>query len=439
MDASVVAVGNMGFVRSVDAIRLKAVESSGEKALYEDKSGYPIVYASGSTDWNEPQKVGSCLFIDAPEAQISINGSPSGKDRAFVLNPKPGNYLIRVVCNDGTIFEEKKNVSSASVEVRRFQTLGSIEVSVASPGEFWMDSRMVRSLSPATNAIMEDISPGTHYLEFRYSNRETEKINAVVSPGKRFSAIFSKEDIMVNVVGGSFQMGSPSFENGRNSNEGPQHSVALSSFSIGKHEVSFDEYDEFCTTTGRKKPGDSGWGRGTRPIINVNWFDAVEYCNWYSRQKGLKQAYGIIGTDVLCDFGANGYRLPTEAEWEYVAKGANQRGAQKVKYSGSDNLDTIAWYPGNSGDKTHPVGQKAPNALGIFDMSGNVWEWCWDWSNGYSIGDQSEPTGAVSGSTRVIRGGSWSSVTANLRTAFRGSDSPDDMGNDLGFRLARRP
>jgi len=246
----------------------------------------------------------------------------------------------------------------------------------------------------------------------------------------------------VLVPGGTFIMGSPSSEAGRYDKE-VQHQVSLSSFAISKYDVTFDEYDAYCQTTGLAKPSDSGWGRGARPVINVNWYEAVAYCNWKSKQDGLRPAYTINGTTVSCDFGAKGYRLPTEAEWEYAAKGGPQASslAQNAVYAGSANLDQVAWYSGNSGSKPHPVGQKAPNSFGLYDMAGNVWQWCWDWYGAYSMGSQGDSRGAASGSYRVLRGGSWLDDDARyLRSAYRGADVPGNRNvpgvrANRGFRL----
>jgi formylglycine-generating enzyme len=214
--------------------------------------------------------------------------------------------------------------------------------------------------------------------------------------------------------------------------------VSVSSFAISKYDLTFGEYDAYCAATGAAKPNDQGWGRGPRPVINVSWYDAVAYCNWRSQQDGKRPAYTISGTNVSCDFSANGYRLPTEAEWEYAAKGgpAASSLALNAVYAGSADLDAMAWYGGNSGKTTHPVGQKVPNSLGLYDMSGNVYEWCWDWDGSYSAGSQSDPTGASSGDHRVIRGGSQSEDYAGyLRSARRNSNYPNNWAPYMGFRL----
>lgn len=127
------------------------------------------------------------------------------------------------------------------------------------------------------------------------------------------------------------------------------------------------------------------------------------------------------------------FDLPTEAEWEFAARGGRNSG--NYKYSGSDNLDYVAWHDGNSGSRTHPVGQKAKNELGLYDMTGNVWEWCKDWYGSYPSNAQTNPTGPSSGSDRVTRGGSWRYDARYSRVSYRGNTTPDDRGNDLGLRL----
>ncbi|HDQ45386.1 MAG TPA: hypothetical protein ENN17_07825, partial [bacterium] len=214
---------------------------------------------------------------------------------------------------------------------------------------------------------------------------------------------------MALIEGGTFQMGD-TFGEGH-SDEKPVHSVTVRSFYLAQTEVTFDEYDAFCTATKRKKPSDSGWGRGRRPVIHVTWFDAVEFCNWKSRQEGLTPCYQRSGDNVAWDRNANGYRLPTEAEWEYAAR----EGGRKVRFgNGKDiadpaeiNFNGSAQYKksfsvaGVYRRKTMPVGSFSPNRLGLYDMSGNVWEWCWDWYGSYGGGAQSDPAGPSSGRCRV--------------------------------------
>ena len=163
-----------------------------------------------------------------------------------------------------------------------------------------------------------------------------------------------------------------------------------------------------------------------------------------SRKMGLSPAYDIGGEGVRWDLGADGVRLPTEAEWEYSARGGSQ--SQGYIYSGSNNLGEVAWWLENSGRKSHPVGQKKANELGIHDMSGNVYEWCWDYSDYYQADSQVDPRGPLQGERRIIRGGYWSAVAGGadidekgfLLTASRSNDLPEsNRYNQIGFRIAR--
>ncbi len=167
----------------------------------------------------------------------------------------------------------------------------------------------------------------------------------------------------------------------------------MGDFYISQTEVTFAQYDEFCNETGYERPDDEGWGRGNRPVINVNKEDANKFCEWLSERTGKK------------------IRLPEESEWEYAARGGNK--SKGYEYSGSNNLDEVGWYLENSGEKTHEVGTKRPNELGIYDMSGNVWERV--------------------GKAAVIRGGSWYSDYNLCEVSYR--VSYNYRYNDIGFRI----
>jgi len=254
----------------------------------------------------------------------------------------------------------------------------------------------------------------------------------------------AKAPEQVLVKAGIFQMGNTRRDGVGNSDEKPVHIVKLTyDYYIGKYEVTFNEYDAYCEATGESKRNVEGWGRGDRPVISVSWYDAKEYCNWLSEQEGLSKAYDSEGklldkngkqtTDITQ---VEGYRLPTEAEWEYAARGGH-KSSEDYEYSGSNRILTNVWFKDNSNHKTHEVAQKQSNELGIYDMSGNVWEWCYDkYSRDYYTVSPKENPINFNSTHHVIRGGGWDSCAESCRVAAR-SYSWHWARNDIGFRLAR--
>ncbi|MCL2479314.1 MAG: formylglycine-generating enzyme family protein [Treponema sp.] len=231
---------------------------------------------------------------------------------------------------------------------------------------------------------------------------------------------------MILIDAGTFTMGSPSGEGGRSANEGPQHQVTVSSFYMDKYPVTQAEYKDITGKTPSMFKGDN------LPVEQVSWFDAVDYCNKLSVKEGLTPVYKVTGSIVEWISGANGYRLPTEAEWEYAC-----RAGTKTPYSGGTSVAALGWYSGNSGNTTHPVGLKQPNAWGIYDMHGNVLEWCWDWLGNYTADAQTDPRGPVSGTSRVYRGGCWRFEAYQTRSAFRFGNYPNLRTFLAGFRVVR--
>jgi len=286
---------------------------------------------------------------------------------------------------------------------------------------------------------------------------------ATVIPTAVTNATSVAEPPMVSIPGKAFEMGSNVC-----SYEEPVHSVTVSSFNMFKYEVRNSDYVLFLNSEGNQTEGGFKWidltadefqgitggpGAGTfsvvpgyenRPVVYVNWYGAVAYCNWLSSQQGLTPCYGPInnrGNDPSVWRTLNGYRLPTEAEWEYAC-----RGGSTAEYYWGDpcppdppNIGNYAWYPTNSGGNHHDVGQLLPNSFGLYDMSGNVCEWCSDWftPDYYGISSDTNPTGPTSDLTRVIRGGSWNGNPGDCRSANRYSDSPVLRFNYLGFRPVR--
>jgi sulfatase modifying factor 1 len=233
---------------------------------------------------------------------------------------------------------------------------------------------------------------------------------------------------LVFVEGGSFSMGS----NDGNPSEQPVHKVQVDSFYISKYEVTQSQWAEImgASPTLNKGKGDK------YPVYNVTWSDATDFCNNLSIKEGLTPCYSGTGAGIECDFSTNGYRLPTEAEWEYAARGGKK--SQNYLYAGSNNADEAGWNSDNAEGMTHEVGLKAANELGIYDMSGNMWEWCGDWYGAkyYASSPSLNPTGPSSGIYRVLRGGGWGIFADGLRCSNRyyGAHRSDA---DCGFRCVR--
>ena len=273
---------------------------------------------------------------------------------------------------------------------------------------------------------------------------------------------YSMPDNFVHIKGGTFMMGSPEDEAERTKYE-EQHSVTVSSFYMSKYQVTQKEWYEVMGTTLRQemyKKDDSGrhlCGEGDNyPMYYMNWYDAVEYCNKRSLKEGLTPAYDIdkkrrdpnnkSGYDdirwfVKLNSDANGYRLPTEAEWEYACRAGTTTPFNTGNYITTDQANFDGRYPYNNYTKgiyrksTTPVGSFAPNPWGLYDMHGNVWEWCWDWYGGYSKTDQTNPMGPVSGEACISRGGSWYNGVGGLRSSHRVYTARSDGGKGSGFRL----
>lgn len=254
-------------------------------------------------------------------------------------------------------------------------------------------------------------------------------------------------DGLVLIKGGTFDMGSPDDEMQRENDE-QQHSVTLDDFYISPYEVSQEEYEEIMGENPSHFKGEN------LPVENVSWYEAIEYCNRLSEQEGLTPVYTIDGDQVSWDLSANGYRLPTEAEWEYAAraetttpfntetsisdKHANYYGHYpygiEENYFSQDNLETK---PGEYRQTTVEVNSFNPNKWGLYNMHGNVREWVYDYYGTYDLENTDNPTGPVTGSLKVNRGGGWNDYAKHLRSAYRSSLPPEQKDSNLGFRVAR--
>jgi formylglycine-generating enzyme required for sulfatase activity len=295
-----------------------------------------------------------------------------------------------------------------------------------------------------------------------------------------FAACSQTTSKMVCVEGGSFRMGD-TFGDGK-TNEGPVHEVSLRTFLIGKYEVTVGEFREFVEETGYvtvaekgegclviksngrvEKEPDASWRnvyreQGERhPVVSVSWYDAIAYCNWRSRREGAQPCYSGTGDAITCDFNANGYRLATEAEWEYAARS----GGKKHKYAwgnGQPYVDGRAaanirdeaakrayqienvWEAYDDGyPDASPVGSFASNSLEVHDMSGNVYEWCWDWwhEDYYGRSPSDDPTGPTEGVMRACRDVGYGCPAPQIRVTSRGKGKPSLCFGWGGFRLVR--
>ncbi|MBN1592056.1 MAG: formylglycine-generating enzyme family protein [Candidatus Coatesbacteria bacterium] len=251
----------------------------------------------------------------------------------------------------------------------------------------------------------------------------------------------STELTMLVIPGGPFVQGSPTYEEGHNDDESPQRTVDLQAFTISKTEITQKQFRDVMGWNDSYFEGDD------LPVERVSWFDCVSFCNKLSAASGRQMCYimtnieyyedHITWADVTWDHGANGYRLPTEAEWECACRA----GTTTRYYSGDTDVDVgcYMWYCSNSGSTTHPVGDLEANPWGLYDMSGNVWEWCWDWyaADYYSTGPDLGPVGPGGGVYRVLRGGSYYNSHLACRSACRFDLMPRDRRDNLGFRVAK--
>ncbi len=246
---------------------------------------------------------------------------------------------------------------------------------------------------------------------------------------------------MALIPAGSFRMGNVTGHAAGKYDELPVHTVIISRpFLMSRTEITQEQFFALMDTLFAPVEGSD------MPVTNVEWYDATTYCNKRSLREGLDPCYSGWGMSIVCDFSANGYRLPTEAEWEYACRA----GSETDFYSGNmlypqrgpldKALDLAGWYSGNSDYRPHAVARKSMNAFGLFDMHGNAAEWCWDW-HAYVMYQNSpleDPKGPSSGSTRIVRGGALGSYASDCRSAARGLGGPDIRGSQLGFRVVRR-
>lgn len=261
---------------------------------------------------------------------------------------------------------------------------------------------LTRQLLLADSSPKPGTGNSTYVQRPSISSNQQSQVREIDVNGVKFKMIY--------VAGGTFTMGATAEQAGYENDETPAHQVTLSDYFIGETEVTQELWYAVMGTN------PSNFTRSSRnPVENVSWHDCQAFIQKLNQLTGLR------------------FRLPTEAEWEFAARGGNS--SKGYKYSGSNRIDDVAWYDGNSGSTTHEVATCYPNELGLYDMSGNVWEWCSDWYGGYSSMAQTDPSGVGSGSIRVFRGGGWNFYARYCRVAYRYYNTPDTRYYGLGLRL----
>ncbi|MGO9272860.1 MAG: formylglycine-generating enzyme family protein [Terriglobia bacterium] len=334
------------------------------------------------------------------------------------LNPR----YCRSASRNG--FAPDGRVSDLGFRLARPEGPGGAEI--ASPGT---------DPSSKTDAFSTVAPPASANQPVAASSREAADVPArkTVIPSRELTSP-STGMVLVRIEPGEFMMGSPDSDKDAEAEEEPPHRVRITRpFYLGKYEVTQAEYEAMMGDNPSRFKG-----KPKNPVENVSWVDALRFCNQSSKREGLKPYYEISGETVqVPDWNGTGYRLPTEAEWEYACRA----GTATRYFFGDDeaSLGEFCWFGGNSDLRTHEVGQKRANGNGLHDMHGNVWEWCWDWYSAdyYKESPVDDPRGPSQVSRRVVRGGCWVNFSRSVRSAIRYGYAPDGRNFNLGFRVAR--
>ena len=399
----------------------------------------------------------TATVLPANAANKSITWSSLNADVATVTaqtgtvtGVKPGTATIRAAANDGSGVAANRDVVVMLVpELNVSPTSYHFPANGGTSSEITVTSNLTWTVSHIASWLTTSRSSGNNTNTFTMTATATgissRSATVTVTSGSITKTIsvtqegrFSEPE-MVFVQGGTYKMGCTG-EQGNDCyvEETPAHNVTLSSFYIGKYEVTQAQWQAIMGRNPSNFKGDN------LPVESVSWNDIVGTNGNSTVLNGIRYYENGFIYKLNAATGKK-YRLPTEAEWEYAARGGNQ--SRGYKYSGSNAIDNVAWYWNNSGDTTHPVGTKQANELGIYDMCGNVWEWCQDWYGSYSSSAQTNPQGSSSGSFRVFRGGSFYEGARSCRVSHRDYDFPGiyDIAvgefpgyicDDLGFRVA---
>lgn len=324
---------------------------------------------------------------------------------------------------------------------------GSLEVLSPISGDLYLGGMLIGSVSADKSKKFNKLDAGDftlelfgqfsgHHQEVRISDKGNTRVTILQNELTDYSGD------MLYLAAGTYSMGTQFLD--RSEYERPRHEVTLPPFLMGYSEVTQAQWTEIMGSNPSVRPG------STLPVTNVSWYEVLEFCNALSQRDGLEPAYKInknfpdannssdfdtLRYSVSCSWQASGYRLPTEAEWEYAARCGDS--GSTLQFSGSNDLGEVGWYDVNCNKQVHEVAAKKPNAWGLFDLSGNVYEWCWDYWGSYFKDRQIHPKGVLSGPFRVARGGSWMTDADACSNTARGGFAPHTRSKELGFRLVR--
>lgn len=409
------------------------------------RSGYQLIEDKIVINANEKLKNFS-YKLKISSGELKINVTPSTAiikinreviDASQVQVLTPGTYQIEAELANYYPYKGLVEVEQGKTILEKIilnQKFGKLKFAINPPNaECVLSQNGIGKYNWTGLRIFDSIAEGTYDLIAKTKGYKTY-INQIQITGDQSTELDIQmvegndpPDWMIFVEGGSFLMGS----NEGNPDERPVHKVTVSSFYIGKFEVTREFWGTLMEIPYSLLSGDN------MPVDNISHWEAMLFCNKLSEKEGLEKAYTFQDGKTLCNFNSNGYRLPTEAEWEYAARGGIK--SKGYKYSGSNNVDEVAYHAGRNDEIILGVGSKKPNELGIYDMSGGVWEACWDWysKDYYKSKNQINPTGPITGYKQVERGGSFAESPEDCRVTKRSGDRFWRSFSCLGLRLVR--